>query len=446
MTTSDKHNPAPPSNDAASLVAAPSAAPTKKPGIKKAPASKPKAVEKSVKVADKPKKVAVKKPKTTLSTSTVATKSAAATSAATTKSSAAGEKTTAPKKTAASKTKAIGTASVAKTITPHVVETATSAIVADAVKATKKSKTVKLIDKNAAINQKHVDVVSLIQHKLVIYSQLMRLDRPIGILLLLWPTLWSLWLAAKGMPSLKNLLIFSLGVVIMRSAGCVINDFADRKIDSKVKRTQDRPLATGAVTNREAIMLFVVLCVLALGLVLLTNPLTIKLSVGGLLLAFCYPFMKRHTHLPQIVLGAAFAWSIPMAFAAEAGELPQNLWLIYLAVVLWTVVYDTFYAMVDRDDDIKIGVKSTAILFGEQDRFITGVLQVMTLYTLFIVGNRFELGGFYYTSVVIAAGFFVYQQWLIRFRARAACFSAFLNNNWVGLAIFVGIAADFALR
>ncbi len=273
----------------------------------------------------------------------------------------------------------------------------------------------------------------------------MRMDRPIGTLLLLWPTLWALWLAAKGIPSIKNLVIFVLGVIVMRAAGCVINDFADRKIDGKVARTKERPLATGAVSSKEAIGLFVTLCLTAFGLVLMTDPLTIKLSIGGLALAFCYPFMKRHTHLPQVVLGAAFAWGIPMAYAAEAGELNRHMWVIYLAVVLWTVAYDTFYAMVDRDDDLKIGVKSTAILFGEQDRLITGALQVLTIYALVLVGNRFELGSLYYLGLAVATGLFVYQQWLIRFRAREACFKAFLNNNWVGMAVFVGIAADLAL-
>jgi len=274
----------------------------------------------------------------------------------------------------------------------------------------------------------------------------MRLDKPIGILLLLWPTLWALWLAAKGIPSIKNLIIFSLGVVVMRSAGCVINDFADRKVDGKVARTQGRPLATGVISSREAIVLFLTLCLIAFGLVLLTDPLTIKLSVGGLLLAFSYPFMKRYTHLPQVVLGAAFAWGIPMAYAAETGALDKNMWLIYLAVVLWTVVYDTFYAMVDREDDLKIGVKSTAILFGEQDRVITGALQVMVIYSLVLVGKAYALGLAFYLSLAMASGLFCYQQWLIRYRERAACFTAFLNNNWIGAAIFFGIAADFALK
>lgn len=278
------------------------------------------------------------------------------------------------------------------------------------------------------------------------YWRLMRMDRPIGTLLLLWPTLWSLWIAAKGIPSLKNLVIFVLGVIVMRAAGCVINDYADRNIDASVKRTRDRPLATGAVTSREAIILFILLCLIAFGLVLMTDPLTIELSVGGLLLAFSYPFMKRYTHLPQVVLGAAFAWGIPMAYAAEAGQLDRSMWVIYLAVVLWTVAYDTFYAMVDRDDDLKIGVKSTAILFGEQDRLITGVLQIMTIYAMVLVGDRFDLGGYYHLGLLVASGLFIYQQWLIRFRAREACFKAFLNNNWVGLAIFVGIIADYSFK
>lgn len=301
----------------------------------------------------------------------------------------------------------------------------------------------------ATKGRRRVSLPSAVQgwrQKLPHYIRLMRLDKPIGILLLLWPTLWALWLAAKGTPSLKNLVIFSLGVVLMRSAGCVINDFADRKIDGHVARTSQRPLATGAVTSREALILFVALCLTAFALVLCTDPLTIKLSVGGLLLAASYPFMKRHTHLPQVVLGAAFAWGVPMAYAAEIGKLDKNMWVIYLAVVLWTVAYDTFYAMVDRDDDLKIGVKSTAILFGEQDRVITGMLQAMMLYAMVLVGKAAELGWIYYLGLVVAAGLFAYQQWLIRYRERQACFKAFLNNNWAGAAIFVGIAADLALK
>ena len=308
-----------------------------------------------------------------------------------------------------------------------------------------KPKAAKII-KSAGKSQQSAQKPHSIQSTVALYWRLMRMDRPIGTLLLLWPTLWSLWIAAKGVPSLKNLVIFVLGVIVMRAAGCVINDFADRKIDGKVKRTKDRPLATGAVSSKEAIGLFIGLCLIAFALVLMTDPLTIKLSVGGLILAFCYPFMKRHTHLPQVVLGAAFAWGIPMAYAAEAGEIHQGVWLLYLAVVLWTVAYDTFYAMVDRDDDLKIGVKSTAILFGEQDRLMTGVLQLMTTYALVLVGDRFDLGGLYYLGVAVAAGLFIYQQWLIRFRKREDCFKAFLNNNWVGLAVFAGLVADYSIR
>lgn len=283
--------------------------------------------------------------------------------------------------------------------------------------------------------------------KLKLYAQLMRLHKPIGIYLLLWPTLWSLWLATDQiLPSISNLIIFVLGVVLMRSAGCVINDFADRKIDGHVKRTEDRPVASGKVSTKEALILFSVLIIAAFLLVLMTNLLTIQLSIGGVLLAASYPFMKRYTYLPQVVLGAAFAWSIPMAFAAESGTIKIEAWLIYLAVVLWTVVYDTFYAMVDRDDDLKIGVKSTAILFGEQDKIITGFLQLLTLYTLFMVGQRFDLSTPYYISLAAAAGLFIYQQWLIRFRDREACFKAFLNNHWVGLVVFAGIALDKFLK
>ena len=278
------------------------------------------------------------------------------------------------------------------------------------------------------------------------YLQLTRLNRPIGIYLVLWPTLWSLWLAAKGAPDIKNLIIFILGCVLMRSAGCVINDYADRDFDGRVRRTRDRPLATGAVSSLEAISLFAALSFLAFILVLFTNGLTIKLSFAGLALAVCYPFMKRYTHLPQVVLGAAFAWSIPMAFAAQAGTVPQEAWLVYVAVLLWTVCYDTFYAMVDREDDLKIGVKSTTVLFGDMDRVMTCALQGLTLLTLLIVGKRFSLGWFFYLSLAVAAGLFVYQQYLIRDRDRDACFAAFLNNNWVGMVIFIGIVGHYALN
>jgi len=283
------------------------------------------------------------------------------------------------------------------------------------------------------------------QQRLPDFWQLMRLDRPIGTLLLLWPTLWALWLACEGLPPIYLLLIFSLGVLLMRAAGCVINDFADRKVDGRVKRTQARPLATGKVSPREAIILFIALCMSAFVLVLFTNRFTVALSFGAVALAFCYPFMKRYTHLPQIVLGAAFAWAVPMAFAAQGNSVPPQAWLIYTVVVIWTVVYDTFYAMVDRDDDLLIGVKSTAVLFGELDRGITGFLQLLVLLGLFSMADVFELRWPFYISIVLVTGLFAYQQYLIRFRQREACFKAFLNNNWVGLAVFLGIAVNYAL-
>ncbi len=275
------------------------------------------------------------------------------------------------------------------------------------------------------------------------YIQLTRLDRPIGIYLLLWPTLWALWFAASGIPSLKILFIFIAGVILMRSAGCVINDFADRKIDGHIKRTKDRPLPAGKVSSKEALILFGLICLSAFILVLFTNTLTIYLAFGGLALAATYPFMKRHTYLPQVVLGAAFAWSVPMAYTAETGELHKQVWLLYLITVLWTVAYDTMYAMVDRDDDIKIGVKSTAILFGKADRLVIAGLQLLVIVALCMVGVQADLGSFFFLSVVVAATLFVYQQHLIRNRERDACFKAFLNNHWVGLAIFVGVFLEY---
>lgn len=280
--------------------------------------------------------------------------------------------------------------------------------------------------------------------KLTEYARLTRLNRPIGTYLVLWPTLWSLWIAAEGVPDWHILFIFIFGVILMRAAGCAINDFADRRIDGHVRRTKNRPLATGKISPREAVLVFTVLCLLAFILVLFTNRLTIILSFGGVALAFCYPFMKRYTHLPQVVLGAAFAWSVPMAFAAQAGEIPHASWLLYVAVVLWTVAYDTFYAMVDREDDLKIGVKSTAILFGEQDKVITGSLQTMALFSLALAGKHFELGGFYKGSLLAAGMLFIWQQYLIRNREGEKCFQAFLNNNWVGMVIFIGIALHYA--
>ncbi|MCP8688361.1 4-hydroxybenzoate octaprenyltransferase [Marinobacterium sedimentorum] len=284
-----------------------------------------------------------------------------------------------------------------------------------------------------------------LSERLDAYIQLSRVNKPIGIYLLLWPSFWALWIAADGVPPLDILLIFSAGVVLTRAGGCVINDFADRKVDGHVKRTAGRPLPSGRVSSREALYLFAVLMILAFILVLYTNYTTVLMSLGGLLLAFCYPFMKRYTHLPQVVLGAAFSWAIPMAFTALEAELIPNAWLLFLANLLWTVAYDTYYAMVDRDDDLQIGVKSTAILFGDADRLIIGLLQGLSLLCLVLVGQNLDLGVWYYGGLVAAAGLFVYQAWLARERMRDACFSAFLNNHYVGLVIFIGLAADYGL-
>lgn len=287
--------------------------------------------------------------------------------------------------------------------------------------------------------------MTLFKARLPDFLQLMRFDKPIGTLLLLWPTLWALWLAAGGPPSTKNLIIFVLGVVLMRAAGCVINDFADRKVDGHVERTQHRPIPSGAVSSKEALILFAVLCISAFILVLFTNALTIKLAFVAVALAACYPFMKRFTHLPQVVLGAAFAWSIPMAFAAETEKLPTTLWALYAAVVLWTVAYDTFYAMVDREDDLKIGVKSTAILFGDMDIVITSSLQILVLVALAMTGANFDRGLWFYLSLLVVGALFLYQQYLIRDRNTEGCFKAFLNNNYVGAIIFIGLAMDYQL-
>ncbi|WP_455211452.1 4-hydroxybenzoate octaprenyltransferase [Kaarinaea lacus] len=277
------------------------------------------------------------------------------------------------------------------------------------------------------------------------YALLMRFDRPIGIYLLLWPALWALWIAGQGDPSVKNTFIFIMGVILMRAAGCVINDFADRNIDPFVKRTEHRPLATGAVSSREAIVLFISLGLLAFVLVLFTNWLTFGLSFAALFLAVLYPFTKRYTYMPQAFLGLAFGWAVPMAFAAETGSVPLVAWLILTATVLWATAYDTMYAMVDRDDDIRIGVKSTAILFGDSDVMIISAIQVLFFITLLIVGNKLQLGMYYYLGVLVAAGFAGYQLYLIRDREPKKCFKAFLNNNWVGASIFAGIVLHYML-
>ncbi|WP_372383754.1 4-hydroxybenzoate octaprenyltransferase [Vibrio sp. BS-M-Sm-2] len=275
------------------------------------------------------------------------------------------------------------------------------------------------------------------------YWQLTRMNRPIGTLLLLWPTLWSLIIAAQGMPDFDVLVVFVLGVVLMRSAGCVINDFADRKVDGHVKRTKLRPLPSGLVSSKEAILLFLVLAVVSFLLVLTMNPLTIKLSFIGVGLAFIYPFMKRFTHLPQIFLGLAFSWAIPMAWAAQTNELPSVVWFIFVINALWTIAYDTQYAMVDRDDDLKIGIKSTAILFGRFDKLIIGSLQLVTLAMLIALGMYYQLGDTFYWALLVAGSLFVYQQHLMRHRDRDLCFQAFLNNNYVGMAVTVGLFITF---
>ncbi|WP_372739540.1 4-hydroxybenzoate octaprenyltransferase [Neptunomonas sp.] len=282
-----------------------------------------------------------------------------------------------------------------------------------------------------------------LRERCAIYIELTRFNRPIGSYLLLWPTLWALWIASDGIPDLKLLAIFILGVFLTRSAGCVINDFADRKIDAHVKRTSQRPLATGRISSKEALTLFAVLMILAFTLVLFTNNMTIIMSLGGLFLASLYPFMKRHTHLPQVVLGAAFGWAIPMAFTAVNESIPTIAWLIYIAKILWTVAYDTMYAMVDRDDDINIGVKSTAILFGDLDKVIIGILQCVTLLILFLAGRQLQMSSPYFIGLGVAAALFYYQQVLIKDRDRDRCFKAFLNNHYAGLAVFAGIFAHY---
>lgn len=276
------------------------------------------------------------------------------------------------------------------------------------------------------------------------YLQLMRTDKPIGTLLLLWPTYWALWLAADGFPQWHLLLIFSLGVFVMRSAGCVINDFADRKVDGKVKRTEQRPLAAGRVSSKEALVLFFVLILAAFLLVLCLNMNTVLLSFAALGLAFCYPFMKRYTHLPQVVLGAAFSWSIPMAYMATLNTIPTEAWLLYGANLVWTVAYDTMYGMVDRDDDLKIGVKSTAILFGRFDKLIVSVLQVTTILLLLYIASVHAWSHSLLAILsLVLVGLFSYQQYLIRDRQRDLCFKAFLHNNYVGIVVWGAIVISY---
>ncbi len=285
--------------------------------------------------------------------------------------------------------------------------------------------------------------MSHMHERLYQYALLARFHQPIGALLLLWPTLWALWLAAEGMPDLGILFIFVAGVFITRGVGCVINDIADREFDRHVERTRERPLVTGKVRLREAIFLFFSMLAVALVLVSFLNMLALKLSLIGVALAISYPFTKRHTYLPQVYLGLAFGWGIPMAFAAQTNSVPSLAWLLFVANILWTVVYDTLYAMVDRDEDIRIGVKSTAILFEDDDRTFLAIFQGLFLLAMAFVGSRADLGVLYYISILFSGLLFAYQQTLIKEREREECFNAFLNNNWVGVGLFTGLVVDY---
>jgi 4-hydroxybenzoate polyprenyltransferase len=276
------------------------------------------------------------------------------------------------------------------------------------------------------------------------YARLMRLDRPIGTWLLLWPALWALWVAGAGRPTPRVLIIFVLGVVVMRAAGCVINDFADRDIDPHVRRTRDRPLAARHVSPAEALVLFAALILAALFLVTRLDAYTVKLAFIGALLTVSYPFVKRVFPMPQLYLGISFGgWSVLMAFAAQTGALTRVAWLLYFAAVIWAAIYDTIYAMIDREDDLKIGVKSSAILFADMDKFLIGVMQLMMLGALVLVGRSMQFGHWYEAGVVAAAALFAWQQWLIRKREPAGCLRAFLNNQYIGLAVFIGLLLQY---
>ena len=277
------------------------------------------------------------------------------------------------------------------------------------------------------------------------YAILMRLDRPVGSLLLLWPTLAALWIGAGGSPDVALIVVFTLGTIVMRAAGCVINDYADRHLDRHVKRTRDRPLTTGRISEAEALVLFALLLSVALFLVLFLDELTRWIAVGGAVIATLYPFMKRWTYLPQVVLGAAFSWGIVMAFAATQGTIPEAGWLLFLASLLWIVAYDTMYAMVDRDDDLDVGIKSTAILFGNTDRLMVAAIQVAALFAFWTCGQRLGFAAAWSVAMLVVAGLFAYQQVLIRDRDRDGCFRAFKNNVWVGFAIFCGAVVETAI-
>jgi len=283
------------------------------------------------------------------------------------------------------------------------------------------------------------------RERLYRYGLLVRLNKPIGILLLMWPTLWALWIAGQGQPPWQIVLVFMLGVTLMRSAGCAINDFADRKIDGHVSRTRLRPITTGLVSAREAVMVFLVLSLLSFMLLFFLNWQTMALSVVAVILAAAYPFMKRYTYFPQVVLGAAFGWAVPMAFMAVSEALPPLAWLVFAATLLWALIYDTQYAMVDREDDIRIGVKSTAILFDRYDLLIIGILQLIMLTLMLVIGLMAARGWIYFAGVAAGTGFFVYQQWISRKREPKACFEAFLNNNQFGMVVFLGLLFDYAI-
>jgi 4-hydroxybenzoate polyprenyltransferase len=278
------------------------------------------------------------------------------------------------------------------------------------------------------------------------YGKLMRVDKPIGIWLLLWPTLWALWLAGEGTPNQGLFVVFVFGVFMMRSAGCVLNDFVDRKIDPYVERTRTRPLAIGAVAPFEAITLFIALGLIAVGLATMLNKQAQLLAVIGAALTVAYPFIKRYVSIPQFVLGAAFGWAAPMAFAAQTGETPQLAWLVFGTALIWAVIYDTFYAMVDREDDIRIGVKSTAVLFGEADLFVIAGLQILMIIALILIGHRAELGFWYYSAVGVAAAMMAWHLWLARDRQPAGCFRAFLRNHYIGMVVFIGIVLHYTFN
>ena len=278
------------------------------------------------------------------------------------------------------------------------------------------------------------------------YAKLMRLDKPVGIWLLLWPTLWALWLAGEGTPDQGLFLIFVTGVLIMRSAGCVLNDYADRKIDPYVERTRSRPIASGAVAPFEALTLFAALGLIAVGLATMLNQQTQLLAIVAASLTVIYPFVKRFVSIPQFILGAAFGWAVPMAFAAQTGETPALAWLVFGAAMIWAVIYDTFYAMVDREDDLRVGVKSTAILFGDVDLFVIAGLQLLLLFALLLIGSRADLSAWYFAAVAIAGGLMAYHLWSARSRQPAACFAAFLHNHYIGMVVFVGIVLHYTFH